>query len=199
MRGGTQWVAFRSVPGAMLKAPLPSAPQVGVGWRGVALRRVHPLEQFDALLEETGVRSDAALGVHVEEDHAYAIATSRGADPVRVLLGVRLNRIPVTAKEAAERCGVIGAGSRWRKQTATKIAAWTTHAPRCSDAVEMQALLGAEFPGPDAADRFVELLGIAFADEAIPDPLNLQSVAREQLAAGDGAGNRRRRWFSSTR
>jgi hypothetical protein len=199
MRGGTQWVAFRSVPGAMLKAPLPSAPEVGVGWRGVALRRVHPLDQFDRLLEETGTRSDAALGLHVDEEYAYAIATSRGGDPVRLLLGVRLDRIPVAAKDPAERCGVVGAGARWRKQTATKMATWTTHAPRCSDAAEMQAFLGAELPGPDAAERLMGLLGIAFVEEAIPDPLILQSVAREQLATGDGTGNRRRRWFASTR
>ena len=198
MRGGTQWVAFRSVPGAMLKAPLPSAPEVGVGWRGVALRRVHPLDQFDGLLEETGLRSDAAIGVHVDEDYAYAIATSRRGDPIRLLLGVRLDRIPVIAKDVAERSGVIGAGGRWRKQTAARIAAWAVHAPRCADEVEMQALLGAELPGPEAADRLMELLGVTFVEEAIPDPLNLQSVAREQLAAGgDGAGNRRRRWFSS--
>jgi hypothetical protein len=198
MRGGTQWVAFRSVPGAMLKAPLPSAPEVGVGWRGVALRRVHPLHQFDALLEETGTRSDAAVGVHVEEDFAYAIATSRDGDPIHLLLGVRLDRIPATAKDAAERSGLIGAGAPWRKQAAKRFAAWTEHAPRCSDAVEMQALLGLELPGPEAAARFTDLLGIAFVEEAIPDPLNLQSVAREQLGARDGAGSRRRRWFSST-
>jgi hypothetical protein len=199
MRGGSQWVAFRSVPGAMLKAPLPSAPEVAEGWRGVALRRVHPLEQLDALLEETGVRSDAAIGVHVDDDYVYAIATSRGGEAIRLILGVRLDRIPSSAAEAAMRCQVTGSGARWRKQTANRFASWSAQAPRCSDVVEVEALLGSEVPGPEAARSLTELLGIAFVEEAIPDPLNLQSVAREQLAAGDGAGNRRRRWFSSAR
>ena len=211
MHGGTQWVAFRSVPGAMLKAPLPSAPEVGEGWRGVALRRVHPLDQFDALLEETGTRSDAAIGVHVDDEYAYAIATSRVGEPIRLVVGIGPKigpkigpeigpeQIPSRAAEAAIRCRMTGSGPRWRKQTAKRLAAWTAQAPRSSDPSEIVDLLECELPGPEAAGRLMELLGISFVEEAIPDPLNLQSVAREQLAVGHGAGSRRRRWFSSTR
>jgi hypothetical protein len=199
MHGGTQWVAFRSVPGAMLKAPLPSAPEVGEGWRGVALRRVHPLDQFDALLEETGTRSDAAIGVHVDDEYAYAIATSRVGEPIRVVVGIGAEQTVPAAAEATMRCQMTGSGRRWRKQTGKRLAAWTAHAPRSCEPSEIVALLERELRGPEAAARLMELLGISFVEEAIPDPLNLQSVAREQLAVGHGAGNRRRRWFSSTR
>ena len=47
------------------------------------------------------------------------------------------------------------------------------------------------------SEIFTFSLGISFPEEAIPDPLSLQSVARDQLAGDDEIGNRRRRWFSS--
>jgi hypothetical protein len=138
MTENAQWVAYRVEPGAMLKAPLPSAPEIGDGWRGVELRRFHPLDQLDDLLRHTVTQVDAAIGLAAAgEGYAYVIADTRRGNPIRAVLGVdptRSHAGPV--RDALDRCGLTGRGARWRKSTARALAAWSVHAPRTAgDAV----------------------------------------------------------------
>ncbi len=192
-----QWVAYQVVPGAMLTAPLPSAPEVGDGWRGVELRRVHPLDQFDPLVEETGFKSDAAFGLHEGASFAYAVATSRRGEPVRVVFGVDPSKTDAEEADVVRRCGVTGTGKRWRTRTAASLASWSVHAPRRVTSAQIEPLLA---PGSDAHESvgtLLGLLGLAPPAGAIPDPLDLQDVAREQLAVAGEA--HRRRWFDRGR
>jgi len=189
-----QWMAYRVEPGAMLKAPLPSAPEVGTGWRGVELRRFHPLDQLDDLLRHTCTQVDAAIGLAAAgEGYAYVIAGVREAEPIRAVLGVDPSRTHEGAvRDALDRCGVTGRGLRWRKNTAKALAAWSTHAPRTAGADEVIAFLD-DVPASRAVVGLLDLFGLELPGEPIPDPLDLQSVAREQL---DGADARRKRWFA---
>ncbi len=187
-----QWIAYRAEPGAMLKAPLPSAPEVGPGWRGVQLRRFHPLDQLDDLVRHTVTQVDAAIGLaNAGEDYVYAVAGSRHGEPIRVVLGVDIAGAHEGAlSDVLERCGVTGRGFRWRKATAKALAAWSVHAPRTADASEVMAFLE-DVPATTAATGILSLFGLELPGDQIPDPLDLQSVARDVLGA-----DRRRRWFS---
>jgi hypothetical protein len=189
-----QWVAYRAEPGAMLKAPLPSAPEVGDGWRGVELRRFHPLDQLDDLLRHTVTQVDAAIGLaSAGEGYAYVIAGARGAEPIRAVLGVDPSGSPEGAlRDALDRCGIAGRDERWRRTTAKELAAWSIHAPRTAGADEILAFLD-DVPASRAVVGLLEVVGLALPGEPIPDPLDLQSVAREQLG---GTGGRRKRWFA---
>ena len=187
----TQWIAYRAEPGAMLKAPLPSAPEVGPGWRGVELRRFHPLDQLDDLLRHTLTQVDAAIGLAAAEGYGYAIAGIRGGEPIPVVIGVDLAGPHEGAvSDVLMRCGVTGRSPRWRNATARALAAWSAHTPRTADASEVTAFLE-DVPATTAVTGLLSLFGLELPGEPIPDPLDLQSVAREQLA-----GRPRRRWFS---
>lgn len=189
-----QWVGYRVVPGAMLSAPLPSAPEVGDGWRGVDLRRIHPLDQLDPLVIETATRSEAAFGVHIEETFAYLIASALDQEPVRLVLGIDMSAPPEAATEALSRAGVTGTGARWRKRAAKAFERWSSHGPRTLEADAVLALLGPEHSPAEGVSWLAALLGIRLSNEPIPDPLDLQSLAREQLDLDPKAG--KRRWFS---
>jgi hypothetical protein len=181
----------------MLSAPLPSAPDVGDGWRGVDLRRIHPLDQFDPLVIETASRSEAAIGVHVEGSFAYVIAAARDEEPVRLVLGVDPSAPPHGAAEVFVRSGVTGTGARWRKRAAKAFERWSSNAPRSLEADAVLALLGPEHPPIEAVSWLAALLGLRLTNEPIPDPLDLQSLARRH--AGSEPKNARRRWFSRGR
>jgi hypothetical protein len=189
----TQWVAYRAEPGAMLKA-LPSAPEVGDGWRGVELRRFHPLDQLDDLLRHTVTQVDAAIGLAAAgEGYAYVVADDRHGEPIRAVLGVDPSRSHDEAvRDALDRCGIAGRGLRWRKATAKALAAWSIHAPRTVGADEIVAFLD-DVSALRAVVGVLELFGLELPGEPIPDPLDLQSVAREQLESTAG---RRKRWFA---
>ncbi len=193
-----QWVAYRVVPGAMLAAPLPSAPPVGDGWRGVDLRRVLPTGQLDQLVIDTATRSEAAVGFHVEETLAYVIAAGGGAEPVRLVLGTD---VPAEgrAQDVLTVAGATGSGARWRKQASRAFETWSGLAPRPTDAKSVLSLMGPERPPAEAASWLCALIGIAPPNEPIPDPLDLQSLARQQLQDDPGASHAKRRWFSRGR
>jgi len=188
----TQWMAYRAEPGAMLKAPLPSAPDVGAGWRGVELRKFHPLDQLDDLLRHTVSQVDAAIGLAAAgEDYAYVIAGSRHAEPIRAVLGVDVSgRHEGVVRDALQRCGATGrGGARWRTATSRGLAAWSVHTPRTAGADEVASFLD-ELPASRAVAGLLGVFGLELPGEPIPDPLDLQSVAREQL---ESAGERRKR------
>jgi hypothetical protein len=192
-----QWVAYRVVPGVMLRAPLPSAPEVGDGWRGVELRRAHPLEQFDPMVLEAGARSEAAIGVHVEEGFAYVIATAEGSEPVRLVLGVDTATPADEVAAILQRAGVSGKGARWRARASKAFESWSSRCPRQVDAHAVQALMGPEHPPAEAVSWLAALLGIRVPSEPIPDPLDLQSLARGR--PGSDPDPDKRRWFSRRR
>jgi hypothetical protein len=177
----------------MLTAPLPSAPEVGGGWRGVDLRRIHPLDQFDPLVLETAARSEAALGIHIDEAVAYVIAAARDEEPVRFVLGVDPSAPPEAAEAILEHAGAGGSGRGRRKAAAQAFAAWSAHAPQSVEADAVLALMGPEHGPAEAVSWLVALLGVQVPNEPIPDPLDLQSVARDQLAAEPARGKKKRR------
>ena len=189
-----QWMAYRAQPGAMLKAPLPSAPEVGDGWRGVELRRFHPLDQLDDLLRHTVTQVDAAIGLAAAgEGYAYVVAGVRGVEPLRAVLGVDPSQPhDDVVRDVLERCGVTGRGLRWRRSTAKALAEWSIHAPRTAGPDEVVAFLD-DVPASRAVVGLLELFGLTLPGEPIPDPLDLQSVAREQLGP---ATPPRKRWFA---
>lgn len=186
------------VPGAMLAAPLPSAPSVGDGWRGVDLRRVLPTRQLDQLVIDTATRSEAALGFHVEEILAYVIAAVGDAEPVRLVLGTEI-AAEGRAKEMLTLAGATGSGARWREQASHAFEAWSRLAPRPADAKSVLSLMGPERPPAEAASWLCALIGVTPPNEPIPDPLDLQSLARQQLRDDPGTSQAKRRWFSRGR
>ena len=188
-----QWVAYRVVPGAMHTAPLPSALDAGDGWRAVDLRRSLPLEQLDPLVIETGARSEAALGVHVEASFAYAIATARGMEPIRLILGTTA-AAGEPAEAAFARAGASGHDGRWRRRAAEALEEWSAQAPRPLEASAVLALMGPEHPPSEAVSWLAALLGIRVPSEPIPDPLDLQSLVREQLGDTPPEPVKRRRF-----
>lgn len=189
-----QWVAYRDAPGAMLRAPLPSAPEVGLGWRGVATRRWLPLDQLDDLVLDTVAKLDAAIGLaRSGQDWSYAIAASRGGQPVRLVLGVDLASPSETTEEILVRCGITGTGKRWSKVAARAVAAWSEHAPRVATAAELERVVSSPEHDASALEALLDLLGIDLPVEPIPDVHDLQSVARDRLVDGDA---QKRRWFA---
>lgn len=189
-----QWVAYRVVPGAMLTAPLPSAPDVGGGWRGVDLRRILPVDQLDPLVIDTGTKSEAALGVHATDGYAYVIATARDEEPVRLVLGAVQGAAGLDAISA--HAGATGSGARWRKDVARSFEAWSVHAPRRAEATAVLSLMGPEHPPAEAVSWLCAVIGIVQPNDPIPDPLDLQSVARAQLESEPDPRRERKRWFS---
>lgn len=193
MAGVVQWVAYRVTPGAVLRAPLPSAPEVGEGWRGVELRIPLPFDQLDQLVVETAFKTDAALAVHLEDDVAYAAAAGRSADLVRFVLGVRSRRIPDAAAEPLQRCGTTAPTAPWRKDVARRLAPWTAFAPVASTQTALYRSLAPRDTPAISVDVFLEGLGLAIVETSTPDPLTLQTIARVQLAAREKP-RRTRRW-----
>lgn len=193
---GTQWVAYRVMPGVMLNAPLPSALDVGDGWRGVELRRIQSLDRLDALVEEAGDRSDAALGVHVDDGFVYAIAAARGADPVRLVAGFDPTTPPRAAADALRRCGVSGAGPRWRAATAKLFATWSQRAPVPTVQADVADWLTRPDDASEMASALAGLIGVSVPDEVVLDHLDLQGVARDQATEqGQEDVDVKRRWF----
>jgi hypothetical protein len=189
-----QWVAYRVTPGAVLRSPLPSAPEVGLGWRGVDLRIAVPYEQLDQLVADTAFKTDAALGLHVEDAFAYGVAFGRSQEPLRFILGVRTRKVPGSAAEALARCGISAPTAPWRKGAARALAAWGVHAPaRPAQGALYKAMAPQETVGI-SVDVFLGALGLAIVETSAPDPLTLQTIARVQLAA-TSKPRRTRRWF----
>ena len=181
----------------MLTAPLPSAPEVGPGWRGVELRRAHPLDQLDRIVIETAHRVGAAIGVAESgEAFGYVIAVADGDDPVRAIVGGE-----AAAGAAAD--ALLGAGLAGQETlfepaaVAAALASWSEHAPSRVSATSLEPFLGQGVPVDQALAGILGALHIALPIEPIPDPLDLQNLARG--GNGDDAPQTvraKRRWFS---
>src|SRR5688572_17955469 len=138
MSGNAQWVAYRAAEGAWLKAPLPSAPEIGPGWRGVELRRFHPLDQLDALVIDTAKRVGAAIGVaEAGDDFGYVIAAAERSEPVRLVVGVD----PADPGETADILAHARPGREEPNDDAAEAAealtAWSRHAPAHAEAARI--------------------------------------------------------------
>ena len=189
-----QWVAYRVTPGAVLRAPLPSAPEVGQGWRGVDLRIALPLEQLEQLVADTAFKTDAALGLHIEETFAYGVAFGRTQVPVRFVLGVQTRKVPEAAADVLARCGISAPTAPWRKGAARALAAWSVHAPVSPTQTALYKAMAAQPTVGISVDVFLAELGLTIVEASAPDPLTLQTIARVQLAA-TSKPRRTRRWF----
>jgi hypothetical protein len=193
-----QWVAYRGAPGAMLRAPLPSAPEVGVGWRGVATRRWLPLDQLDDLVLDTVSKLDAAIGVaRAGSDWGYVIAVARHGDPVRLVVGIDPSRAdaPEGLHEVLARCGVTGSGKRWRTGATRAFAEWSRLAPRGAARAEVAAVLASHAGPADALEALLDQVAISLPAGSIPDVGDLHTVARERIQETGTVGERRR-WFA---
>lgn len=189
-----QWVAYRVTPGAVLRAPLSSAPEVGQGWRGVDLRIVLPLEQLEQLVADTAFKTDAALGLHIEETFAYGVAFGRTQVPVRFVLGVHTRKVPEASADVLARCGISAPTAPWRKSAARALAAWSAHAPVSPTQTALYKAMAAQPTVGISVDVFLAELGLTIVEASAPDPLTLQTIARVQLAA-TSKPRRTRRWF----
>ena len=179
MSGNGQWVAYRAAEGAWLKAPLPSAPEIGPGWRGVQLRRFHPIDQLDPLVIDTAQRVGAAIGVAEAGDaFGYIIAAAERSEPVRFVVGVD----PTDQEEAVEVLAHVRRGQNEGADDATvaaeALAAWSRHAPAQAEASDVAPFLAPEVPVERALSGILELLQLALPIEPIPEPLDLQHMAR---------------------
>src|SRR5438067_1595856 len=88
VRGLSQWVLYRPAVGALLRAQLPSAADVGGGWRGTQLRAFGDLAQLDDLASDTSAKTGAALGVSADGPSGYVVAAGEGgAVAARLTLG----------------------------------------------------------------------------------------------------------------
>lgn len=194
-----QWVAFRAAEGAWLKAPLPSAPEIGPGWRGVELRRFHPIDQLDTLVIDTAARAGVAIGVAEAGDaYGYIVAAAERSEPVRLVVGVDPSD-PGEAAEALAGARITAAGEAGDDVGA--FVAWSASAPARIEASTLAPLLGPDVPVERALSAILRSLRIALPIEPIPDPLDLQGMAREQLTDGGGTrrartGGTRRKWFT---
>jgi hypothetical protein len=189
-----QWVAYRVTPGAVLRAPLPSAPEVGQGWRGVDLRIALPLEQLEQLVADTAFKTDAALGLHVEDAFAYGVAFGRSQEPLRFVLGVHTRKVPEAAAEVLARCGISAPTAPWRKGAARALTAWSVHAPAHPPQASIYRAMAPQETVGISVDVFLAELGLTIVEASAPNPLTLQTIARVQLAA-TSKPRRTRRWF----
>jgi hypothetical protein len=197
-----QWVAFRAAEGAWLKAPLPSAPEIGPGWRGVELRRFHPIDQLDPLVIDTAARAGVAIGVAEAGDaFGYIVAAAERSEPVRLVVGVDPSD-PGAAAEALARARTASDGTSDRAGAVGAFVAWSVNAPATIEASTLAPLLEPDVPVERALSEILRSLQIALPIEPIPDPLDLQDMARGQLVEKGGrrrvkeASARRRTWFT---
>lgn len=172
-----QWVAYRVAEGALLNAPLTSALPAGKEWRAIELRRTRTLEQLDALVEDTATKVVAALGLSADqEDFVYLVAAASGRPTVRMVLGSGADQPSPAAEEAAAR-----RTPGTDKQLAASLADWSRHAPHVLAAKDVMTVLKDRLTPNKTMDALSMLLGLSLPSEQVPNPLDLQSVAREHL------------------
>jgi hypothetical protein len=182
-----RWISFREGASSSFGSPLPMSLPVGRGWRGGHVRAIETIESLDALVQRIADRSVAAVGVWCADSFAYGIAA--GADeeePTPFLLAVDLGSPPAAAAEAIARCRVGSSVTGWRQRTAQALSAWSVHAPRTVDPLEMDAAMQVDV---DAVEAWCRLLGMAVPVNREPDAADVAAQARAALTL---AAERRR-------
>ena len=181
-----RWISFREGASSSFGSALPMSLPVGRGWRGGHLRAVETIEALDELVQQIADRSVAAVGVWHAESFAYGIAAGAEEEPSPFLLAVDLSTPPAAAAEAIERCRVGTSVTGWRQRTAQALSAWSVHAPRTVDPLEMDAAMQVEV---NAVEAWCQLLGMAVPVDREPDAADVAAQARATLTL---AAERRR-------
>lgn len=181
-----RWISFREGASSSFGSALPMSLPVGRGWRGGHLRAVETIEALDELVQQIADRSVAAVGVWQTEFFAYGIAASAEEEPAPFLLAVDLSRPPAAAAEAIERCRVGTSVTGWRQRAAQTLSAWSVHAPRTVDPLEMDAAMQVDV---NAVEAWCQLLGMAVPVDREPDAADVAAQARAALTL---AAERRR-------
>jgi len=181
-----RWISFREGASSSFGSALPMSLPVGRGWRGGHLRAVETIESLDELVQQIADRSVAAVGVWQAESFAYGIAASAEEEPTPFLLAVDLSNPPAAAVEAVERCRVGTSVTGWRQRTAQALSAWSVHAPRTVDPLEMDAAMQVDV---NAVEAWCQLLGMAVPVDREPDAADVAAQARAALTL---AAERRR-------
>ncbi len=181
-----RWISFREGASSSFGSALPMSLPVGVGWRGGHLRAVETIEALDEFVQQIADRSVAAVGVWQTESFAYGIAAGAEEEPTPFLLAVDLSSPPAVAAEAIERCRVGTSVTGWRQRTAQALSAWSTHAPRTVDPLEMDAAMQVDVK---AVEAWCQLLGMAVPVDREPDAADVAAQARAALTL---AAERRR-------
>lgn len=183
------WISFREGAWTSFGATLPVSLPVGRGWRGGHLRGLDSIEALDAFVQQVAGRSGAAVGVWQSDGFAYGIAASAEEEQIPFLLDVDLGNVPEAAAEAIARCRVGSSIAGWRQRTAQALSAWSVHAPRAADPLEMDAAMQVTDEGTDPIETWCRLLGMAVPVDREPDPSDVTAQARAALTL---AAERRR-------
>jgi hypothetical protein len=184
-----RWVSFREGTWASFGATLPASLPVGRGWRGGHARSLDSIEALDSLVEQVAGKAGAAVGVWRADAFAYGIAASAETEPIPFLLDIDLSNVPEEAAEAIVRCGVGSSVTGWRQRTAQELSAWSVHAPRAVDPLEMDAAMQVTDAEADPIETWCRLLGMAVPVDREPDPADAAAQARAALTL---AAERRR-------
>lgn len=140
------------------------------------LRRARRLDHLDELIEETAAKVDAAVAFSAGEDFAYMVAAASGRRTIRMVFPPVAGDRSAAAEEAAARCGHDSF-----EDLAAELSSWSAVAPHATTAEDVVALASGSISPEKVVEGLSLLLGMTLPSDRIPDPLELQSVAREHL------------------
>lgn len=191
-----RWLAFRDQAGASLSASLSSTLPIGKGWRGGHLLAVDEVLALDQLVRTTADQVGAALGMWRSAGFTYGVAAERDHAEIPFLLGFDPTLAPEGAADAVARCAYGASYASWRQHTAQELSAWSVHAPRTADPLEVDAVLQITDPDVDVVETFCRLFGMAVPVERELDATDQAAIARAQLALA-AERKRKRRSFET--
>jgi hypothetical protein len=170
-----RWIAFRDVPGAPVGATLP----IGLGWRGGPLHTADAPADLDRLVEDAARRAQTAFGLWTIDELLYGVAAHEQEPVIRFALNVQERAEGWI--ELRDRCEVGPSLARWRQHTALTLADWTTHTPRTSDPLELDAMLQSQGDAGTIVEAWFELLGLAMPVDREPDAADQAAMMRAAL------------------
>ena len=191
-----RWLAFRDHAGGSLNAPLSSTLPIGKGWRGGHLLVLDEILALDQLVRSAADQAGAALGMWRGDGFAYGIAAERDHTEIPFLLGFDPASGPEEATDAVARCEIGPSYAGWRQHTSQALSAWSVHAPRTADPLEVDAVLQIVDPDVDAVETFCRLFGMAVPVERELDAADQAAIARATLALA-AERKRKRRSFET--
>jgi hypothetical protein len=184
-----RWLAFRDHAGASLSTPLRSSLPIGLNWRGGFLINADEIPALDEVVRSAAEQTGAAVAMWQQPTFTYAVAAERDRSAIPFLLGVSATAIPDEAADAVARCGIGPSYAGWRQHTAQALAAWSVHAPRTADALEIDAVM--QVTDGDAVEGWCRLFGMAVPIERELSAEDQAAMARAALA--EAAERRRKR------
>ena len=191
-----RWLAFRDQAGASLSASLSSTLPIGKGWRGGHVLAIEELLALDQLVRTTADQVGAALGMWGAEGFSYGVAAHRDHPEIPFLLGFDPTSAPEGAADAVARCAYGASYAGWRQHTAQELSAWSAHAPRTADPLEVDAVLQITDPDVDVVEIFCRLFGMAVPVERELDAADQAAIVRAQLTLA-AERKRKRRSFET--